>query len=143
MLGAIRQYRGWIVCTHGPCCFHARGNHWCQQELDVFLGIAEGLLAVITEITVKLLPVPEAANVILAAFDDVATAGQAVSNVIADGILPAGLELMDNAAIRAADDFVNAGYDFDRHYEQMKAIAPPEAIAVTCYNAVYPNISPP
>ena len=50
---------------------------------------------------------------ILAAFNDVATAGQAVSNIIADGILPAGLELMDNAAIRAADDFVNAGYPRD------------------------------
>jgi glycolate oxidase len=82
-------------------------------DLLALMTGSEGLLAVITEITVKLLPVPEAANVILAAFDDVATAGQAVSNVIADGILPAGLELMDNAAIRAADDFVNAGYPRD------------------------------
>ncbi len=79
-------------------------------DLLALMTGSEGLLGVITEITVKLLPEPEAANVILAAFDDVATAGQAVSNVIADGILPAGLELMDNAAIRAADDFVDAGY---------------------------------
>ena len=82
-------------------------------DLLALMTGSEGLLGVITEITVKLLHTPEAANVILAAFDDVATAGQAVSNIIADGILPAGLELMDNAAIRAADDFVNAGYPRD------------------------------
>lgn len=79
-------------------------------DLLALMTGSEGLLGIITEITVKLLPTPEAASVILASFDDVATAGQAVSNVIADGILPAGLELMDNAAIGAADDFVNAGY---------------------------------
>jgi len=82
-------------------------------DLLALMTGSEGLLGVITEITVKLLPTPKAASVMLAAFDDVATAGQAVSNIIADGILPAGLELMDNAAIRAADDFVNAGYPRD------------------------------
>jgi phytoene dehydrogenase-like protein len=50
---------------------------------------------------------------------------------------PEDLELTEH------EIFVNAGYDFDRHYQQMKALTPPEAIAVTCYNAVYPNISPP
>ncbi|MBT8126896.1 MAG: glycolate oxidase subunit GlcD [Gammaproteobacteria bacterium] len=82
-------------------------------DLLALMTGSEGLLGIITEITVKLLPTPETANVILASFDDVATAGQAVSNVIADGILPAGLELMDNAAVGAADDFVNAGYPRD------------------------------
>ncbi len=82
-------------------------------DLLALMTGSEGLLGVITEITVKLLPTPKAANVILASFDSVATAGQAVSNIIADGIIPAGLELMDNAGIRAADDFVQAGYPRD------------------------------
>ena len=82
-------------------------------DLLALMTGSEGLLGIITEITVKLLTRPAAAKVILASFGDVATAGQAVSNVIAAGILPAGLELMDNAAIRAADDFVNAGYPRD------------------------------
>jgi len=74
---------------------------------------SEGMLAIITEITVKLLPIPAVAKVMLASFDDIAVAGQAVSDVIAQGIIPAGLELMDNAAIKAADDFVHAGYPHD------------------------------
>ncbi len=82
-------------------------------DLLALMTGSEGLLGVITEITVKLLPIPKAANVILASFDSVATAGQAVSDIIADGIIPAGLELMDNAGIRAADDFVQAGYPRD------------------------------
>jgi len=80
--------------------------------LALFTG-SEGLLGIITEVTVKLLPKPESAKVLLAAFDDVAQAGQAVSDVIASGIIPAGLELMDNGSIRAADDFVQAGYPRD------------------------------
>ena len=82
-------------------------------DLLALLTGSEGLLAIITEVTVKLLPLPAVAKVILASFDDVATAGQAVSDVIAQGIIPAGMELMDNAAIKAADDFVHAGYPHD------------------------------
>ena len=82
-------------------------------DLLALLTGSEGLLGIITEVTVKLLPAPEDTRVMLAAFDDVAGAGQAVSNVIASGIIPAGLELMDNGSIRAADDFVNAGYPRD------------------------------
>ena len=71
---------------------------------------SEGLLGIITEITVKLLPRPNCAQVILAAFDNVETAGQAVTEIIASGFTPAGLELMDAYAIRAAEDHVHAGY---------------------------------
>ena len=72
---------------------------------------SEGMLAVITEITVKLVPTPEAARVILAAFDDVEKAGAAVAAIIAAGIIPAGLEMMDQAATRAVEEYVHAGYD--------------------------------
>ncbi len=82
-------------------------------DLLALLTGSEGMLAIITEITVKLLPVPALAKVMMASFDDIAVAGQAVSDVIARGIIPAGLELMDNAALRAADDFIQAGYPRD------------------------------
>ena len=82
-------------------------------DLLALLTGSEGMLAIITEITVKLLPRPVIAKVMLASFDDIAVAGQAVSDVIAQGIIPAGLELMDNAALKAADDFVHAGYPHD------------------------------
>jgi len=74
---------------------------------------SEGMLAVTTEITVKLVPTPEAARVILAAFDEVEKAGAAVEAVIAAGIIPAGLEMMDQAATRAVEEYVHAGYDLD------------------------------
>jgi glycolate oxidase len=82
-------------------------------DLLALLTGSEGLLAIIVEITVRLLPKPECARVLLAAFDDVAAAGAAVGHIIAEGIIPAGLEMMDNAAIRAADAFVHAGYPTD------------------------------
>lgn len=74
---------------------------------------SEGMLGVITEVTVKLLPIPDSAKVILAAFDDVQKAGKTVADIISNGIIPAGLEMMDNPAILAADDFVHAGYPRD------------------------------
>ena len=80
--------------------------------LALLIG-SEGLLAVVTEITVKLLPIPEIAQVIMAGFDCVEKAGDAVGHIVAAGIIPAGLELMDALAIQAADDFVNAGYPRD------------------------------
>ena len=82
-------------------------------DLLALLTGSEGLLAIIVEITVRLLPKPECARVLLAAFDDVGAAGAAVGHIIAEGIVPAGLEMMDNAAIRAADAFVHAGYPTD------------------------------
>src|SRR4029077_1029629 len=74
---------------------------------------SEGLLAVITEITVKLTPKTLHAQVALAAFDDIAQAGAAVAAVISAGIIPAGLELMDQAATRAVEEFVHAKYPLD------------------------------
>jgi glycolate oxidase len=74
---------------------------------------SEGLLAVTTEVTVKLLPKPEAARVIMASFADVETAGDAVAAVIASGIVPAGLEMMDKPATAAVEQFVHAGYDLE------------------------------
>lgn len=82
-------------------------------DLLALMTGSEGLLGVVTEITVKLLPRPECAQVVLAAFDDVARAGQAVANVIAAGIIPAGMEMMDQPATLAVEPFVNAGYPTD------------------------------
>jgi glycolate oxidase len=74
---------------------------------------SEGLLAVTTEVTVKLLAKPESARVIMASFDDVQKAGDAVAAVIGAGIIPAGLEMMDRPATHAVEQFVHAGYDLD------------------------------
>jgi glycolate oxidase len=79
-------------------------------DLLALMTGSEGLLGVIVEVTVKLLPTPEHAQVLLAAFDNVESAGEAVGAIIAKGVIPAGLELMDNPAIRAAEDFVHADY---------------------------------
>mgnify|MGYP000170865892 CR=1 FL=1 len=82
-------------------------------DLLALLHGSEGLLGVIVEITVKLLPKPDRAQVALAAFDSVSRAGDAVAAIFAAGIIPAGLEMMDNLAIRAAEDYVHAGYPVD------------------------------
>ena len=82
-------------------------------DLLALLTGSEGLLGVIVEVTVRLLPAPEQAQVVLAAFDNVAAAGQAVADILSQGILPAGLELMDTLAVRAAEHFVHAGYPTD------------------------------
>jgi glycolate oxidase len=74
---------------------------------------SEGMLGVVVEVTVRLLPLPERAQVVLAAFDDIEKAGAAVADIIGAGIVPAGLEMMDGPAIRAAEDFVHAGYPTD------------------------------
>ena len=79
-------------------------------DLLALITGSEGMLGVVVEVTVKLLPIPQRAQVALAAFESVETAGQAVADIIAGGILPAGLEMMDNPSIRASEDFVHAGY---------------------------------
>ncbi|HZT01369.1 MAG TPA: FAD-linked oxidase C-terminal domain-containing protein [Steroidobacteraceae bacterium] len=82
-------------------------------DLLALLTGSEGLLAVVTEATLRLIPRPECARVVLAAFDSLAEAGQAVADVIAAGIIPAGLEMMDRPAIAAVEPFVKAGYPLD------------------------------
>ncbi len=80
--------------------------------LAAFIG-SEGLLGVATEVTVRLLPRPPLARCLLASFDDVARAGDAVAAIIAAGLIPAGLEMMDRAMTAVVEDFVKAGYDLD------------------------------
>jgi glycolate oxidase len=74
---------------------------------------SEGMLAVITEVTVKLTPKPQLARCIIASFAEVQRAGDAVAAVIAAGIIPAGLEMMDGPMTAAVEDFVHAGYDLE------------------------------
>ena len=82
-------------------------------DLLALLTGSEGLLAVVTEVTVRLIPRPDCARVVLAVFDDLAKAGRAVADVIAAGIIPAGLEMMDRPTIAAVEPFVHAGYPLD------------------------------
>lgn len=84
-------------------------------DLLALLTGSEGMLGIVVEVTVRLLPIPQRAQVVLGAFDDVARAGHAVGEIIAAGIIPAGLEMMDSLAIRAAEDFVHAGYPTQAH----------------------------
>ena len=78
--------------------------------LSIVVG-SEGMLAVTTEVTVKLVPQPQLARCIMASFDDIRKAGDAVAAVIAAGIIPAGLEMMDKPMTAAVEDYVHAGYD--------------------------------
>lgn len=80
--------------------------------LAVFVG-SEGMLGIATEITVRLVPKPQAARCIMASFDDIRKAGNAVADIIAAAITPAGLEMMDKPMTAAVEDFVGAGYDLD------------------------------
>ena len=82
-------------------------------DLLAIMTGSEGMLGVIVEATVRLLPIPEQRTVMLAAFDDVCIAGDAVAAIIAAGIIPSGLEMMDSLAIQAAESFVHAGYPTD------------------------------
>ena len=94
--------------TFGGEAFDAPG----LDLLSVVVG-SEGMLAVMTEVTVKLVPKPKLARCIMASFDTVEAAGDAVAAVIAAGIIPAGLEMMDKRMTAAVEDYVHAGYDLD------------------------------
>ena len=91
------------------------GRHLDPAGLDL-LGVvvgSEGLLGVVTEVTVRILPRPETARALLIGFGSVEGAGQCVADVIAAGIIPAGMEMMDRPAIHAAEAFVQVGYPLD------------------------------
>ncbi len=94
------------VATIGSDALDAPG-----YDLLALMTGSEGMLGITTEVTVKLLPKPQLARVVMASFDDVEKAGDAVANVIGAGIVPAGLEMMDRLATAAVEDFVHAGYD--------------------------------
>jgi glycolate oxidase len=80
--------------------------------MGVVVG-SEGLLGVVTEVTVRILPRPQTARALLIGFPSVESAGQCVADVIAAGVIPAGMEMMDRPAIHAAEAFVHAGYPLD------------------------------
>ncbi|MBV1787476.1 FAD-binding protein [Marinobacterium sp. D7] len=88
----------------------SEGLDSCGADLLALLTGSEGLLGIVTEIRVKLLPKPEVAQVVMAGFDSVQTAGDAVGSIIAEGIIPGGLEMMDSHAIVAAEAYAKAGY---------------------------------
>jgi glycolate oxidase len=108
----VMRVRGWLVdgtpIEFGGLALDAPG----LDLLAVMIG-SEGMLAVIAEVTVRLVPKPQLARCIMASFADVAQAGDAVAALIAAGIIPAGLEMLDQAASRLVEPFANAGYDLD------------------------------
>lgn len=108
----VLQVRGYTMAgepvTFGSAALDAPGF-----DLLALLNGSEGMLAVITEVLVKLTPKPQVAKVVLAYFDSVTKAGNAVADVIAAGIIPAGLEMMDKPATHAVEPYVKAGYDLD------------------------------
>jgi glycolate oxidase len=91
------------------------GRHLEPEGFDL-LGLvvgSEGLLGVVTEVTVRILPTPEAARAVLLGFPTTSSAGDCVAAIIGEGIIPAGMEMMDKPATHAAEAFVNAGYPLD------------------------------
>jgi glycolate oxidase len=108
----VRRVRG-VLITGELVEFGSEGLDSPGYDLLALINGSEGLLAVITEVTVKLTPKPQDAKCILAAFDDLGKAGQAVAEIIGAGIIPAGLEMMDKLTICAVEPFVNAGYPMD------------------------------
>lgn len=82
-------------------------------DLLALMTGSEGMLGIVTEVTVKLTPRPEKAQVVLAAFEDIRDAGNAVANVIGAGIIPAGMEMMDKITTGAVEEYVHAGYNVE------------------------------
>ncbi len=96
------------IVEYGSAALDAPG----LDLLSVVIG-SEGMLTVVTEVTVKLVPKPQLARVVMASFDDVEKSGHAVANLIAAGMIPAGLEMMDQRMTQAVEEFVHAGYDLN------------------------------
>ena len=86
---------------------------WPGYDLTGIIVGGEGTLGLVTEITCRIMPLPETVVTMLAIFDSLGTASQAVSDIIAEGIIPATLEMMDNAMIRAVEEGLQAGYPLD------------------------------
>jgi glycolate oxidase len=108
----VLQVRGFTV-EGDPVTFGGEALDTPGLDLITLVVGSEGMLAVTTEVTVKLVPKPLLARCIMASFDDVRKAGDAVASVIAAGIIPAGLEMMDKPMTAAVEDFVHAGYDLE------------------------------
>ncbi|MEN9473943.1 MAG: hypothetical protein RIS48_663 [Pseudomonadota bacterium] len=108
----VLQVRGFTV-EGEPVSFGSQALDSPGLDLLPLVVGSEGMLAVVTEVMVKLVPKPQLARCIMASFADIEAAGEAVAAVIAAGIIPAGLELMDKRMTAAVEDFVHAGYDLD------------------------------
>ena len=108
----VRRVRGFTAAGE-PVEFGSLALDASGLDLLALIVGSEGMLAVITEVTVKLTPKPVTARCTLASFPDIESAGRAVAAVIAAGIVPAGLELMDRRMTAAAEAYVRAGYDLD------------------------------
>ncbi|MCE4554220.1 FAD-linked oxidase C-terminal domain-containing protein [Roseateles cellulosilyticus] len=108
----VLRVRGFTV-EGEPVEFGSEALDSAGLDLLALVVGSEGMLAVVTEVTVKLVPKPQLARCVMASFDDVRKAGDAVAAIIAAGIIPAGLEMMDKPMTAAVEDFVHAGYDLD------------------------------
>src|ERR1700688_417025 len=108
----VWRVRGFMVAGE-PVEFGSQAPDAAGLDLLAVVLGSEGMLAVTTEVTVKLIPKPQLARCIMASFNDIESAGAAVASVIAHGIIPAGLELMDKAMTAAVEAFVHADYDLD------------------------------
>lgn len=106
----VLQVKGFTV-EGEPVAFGSQALDVPGLDLLAVVVGSEGMLAVVTEVTVRLTPKPQLARCIMASFDDLRRAGDAVAALIADGIIPAGLEMMDKPMTAAVEDFVHAGYD--------------------------------
>ena len=89
------------------------GHDGLGIDLLALMCGSEGMLGIVLEVTVALVPLPERKSVLMAAFDSLSTAGDAVARLIGSGLVPAGLEMMDALAVQAAEDFAHAGYPRD------------------------------